>query len=335
MKEITRQRVILDCDPGNGVPATDIDDGLALGLLLTAPNIHLEAITIVSGNTHRDVGYNVARSMLNTVGADVPVYPGAATALIEPDAPWVTRRDSKRDNSSSQELWEDVTPPDTFNPEFSYTAGAELARRVAAKPGEIAVVAIGPLTNIAHAIQLHPGFAHDVRKLVIMGGAFHVSGYLQELNFGIDPEAARLVMSSGADITLVPLDVTIKTTLLHEDLEALRSATTPLAEYLAVTTAPWITYCEAERGTVGCRLHDPLAAALLIEPDLITSERGSVDVQLHGLARSRPLFWRSEDVRLAAGIDLPSSPEVEVAREVDNERLVRLLQEYLTRSVTN
>lgn len=76
-------RIIPDCDPGNGVPATDIDDGLALGLLLAAPRTRVEAVTIVTGNTHRDVGYKLARTMLDDIGTDIPVYAGAADALMQ------------------------------------------------------------------------------------------------------------------------------------------------------------------------------------------------------------------------------------------------------------
>lgn len=322
-------RVILDCDPGNGVPATDIDDGLALGLLLAAPTVTVEAVTIVTGNTHRDVGYRVARTMLEEVGADVPVYAGSAEALVEPSAPWSQRREAKRASKEATALWDGIEPPRQFDPHHRYDAAMEIVRRISAEPGEITLVAVGPLTNIAHALQLRPEIAHEVRRIVIMGGAFDVPGYLQELNFGIDPEAARIVLASGADITLVPLDVTIRTTLTLDDVSHVREVDSPLARYLSATTEPWIRYCEMERDLPGCRLHDPLAAALLLEPSLVTTEKCSVQVQLEGIARSRPVRWNADSVKLAAGIDVPEVPAISVVVDVDNARLVELLARHL------
>lgn len=323
-------RVIFDCDPGNGVPATDIDDGLALGLLLAAPQIQVEAVTIVSGNTHRDVGYDVARTMLEDIGVDVPVHAGSAEALVEPSAPWAQRREERRSSPEALELWDGIAPPRVFDAGHRYDAASEIVRRVSEAPGEITIVAVGPLTNIAHALQLRPELATEVRQILIMGGAFDVPGYLQELNFGIDPEAARIVLASGADIVLVPLDVTIQTTLTLEDVARLRDVGTPLASYLSSTTEPWIRYCEIFRELPGCRLHDPLAAALLLEPDLVQTERCSVDVQLSGTARSRPLRWNSDSLKLAAGIEVPSIPEISVAVGVDNARLVSVLVDVLS-----
>jgi inosine-uridine nucleoside N-ribohydrolase len=322
----TPTRVILDCDPGNGVPATDIDDGIALGLLLADPGIQLDAVTIVTGNTHRDVGYDVARSMLDHLGVDAPVYAGASEALQEPSGPWTERREGHRISDLATELWADVPSPDHYDHHNDFSAAAHIAKAVADAPGEITLVAIGPLTNIAHAIQLNPTLPEQVRELVIMGGAFDVPGFLQELNFAVDPEAARFVLASGTPITLVPLDVTITTTLLDRDLEPLRASEKSLPRYLARTVAPWIAYCESDRREQGCRLHDPLAVSFLLDRSIVTTERASVDVQLDDVVRSRPVRWNRDDIRLATGIDLPATPEIDIVTSVDNGRLVELIQ---------
>ncbi|WP_162606205.1 nucleoside hydrolase [Jiangella asiatica] len=321
----TKRRVILDCDPGNGVPVTDVDDGLALGLLIASDDIDLELVTIVSGNTHRDVGYRVARTMLDAVGAVVPVHLGAVTALVEPEEPWATRRMAKDHDDSSVQLWADLRPPREHPLPARADAAAEIAARVAAAPGEITIVAVGPLTNVAHALALHPGLAEDVAEIIVMGGAFDVPGYLQELNFGIDPEAARQVLTSGASVTLVPLDVTITTALRLPDVDRLAAAGTPVAAYLAETTAPWIRHVERSREREGCPLHDPLAAALLLDRDLVRLERCTVDVELTGLTRSRPIRWDADHLRLAAGLDVPEHAPIDVVVEADNARLVELL----------
>jgi inosine-uridine nucleoside N-ribohydrolase len=319
------RRVILDCDPGNGIPVTDIDDGLALGLLLASDEIDLELVTIVSGNTHRDTGYRVARTMLEEVGADVPVLPGAATALLEPQEAWDARRERARVDPISAPFWDGVQPPRDHPLPARADAAAEIAERVAAAPGEITIVAVGPLTNIAHALSLHPGLADEVAEIVVMGGAFDVDGYLQELNFGIDPEAAHQVLSSGAPVTLVPLDVTIRTALRLRDVERLGRAGTPLARYLAETTEPWVRHVERARDREGCALHDPLAAALLLDWGIARIERCTVDVELAGLTRARPIRWDADGVRLATGVQVPTHAPVDVVVDVDNDALVELL----------
>lgn len=326
LSRATDLRVILDCDPGNGIPGTDIDDGIALGLLLAAPGVQLDAVTIVTGNTHRDDGYDVARTMLARAGVDVPVYAGASQALREPAAPWTLRRTAERQSPLARKLWLDVPEPDHFDHGNDFSAAAQIAKAVADSPGEITLVAIGPLTNIAHAIHLNPDLPEQVREIVIMGGAFDVPGFLQELNFAVDPEAARLVLGSGACISLVPLDVTITTTLLTSALEPFHHSDGALPGLLFETVAPWITYCETGNKEAGCRLHDPLAVAILLDRSIVTTQRWSVEVQLEGVVRSRPVRWNREEVRFAPGIDLPISPEIEVVTSVDNDRLVDLIQ---------
>src|SRR5699024_12782862 len=239
----------------------------------------------------------------------VPVYAGAAASLVEPTDPWTRRREGERTSAQAAKLWAHVPAPRDHDPKLDYSAAAEIVRRVSAEPGEITLVAVGPLTNIAHALQLRPAIAHEIKRLVIMGGAFHVPTHLQELNFGVDPEAARAVLRSGADITLVPLDVTLQTSLTLDDLARLDDVPTRLANYLVSTTAPWIRYGMIERGRDGCPLHDPLAAALLLDTDLVETVSQSVDVQLHGAARSRPLRWKADSTLFAPGMTVPDIPQ--------------------------
>ncbi|MEV0614247.1 nucleoside hydrolase [Nonomuraea sp. NPDC050404] len=391
-------RIIVDCDPGNTVPASDVDDGLALGLALTAPGVTLEAVTVVAGNTPREVGVAVARDLLSRAGAgDVPVFPGAAVPLAEDPGPWRADLDGRRDTERARKLWQGVTTtpgvpstpsgspgrsgrsgtsaaspdvpgtsPDVpaapgafgFPATTSATGGASLAtaalgataaalpdtdaapvaaaeivRRVAAAPGEIHLVAVGPLTNVAHALQLRPELAQELASLTIMGGAFAVPGLLQELNFGYDPEAAHAVLTSGAPITLVPYDVTRLTSLTLADLDRL-AGHGPLADYLAETTRPWVRWVAEARRLPGCYLHDPLAVAVLLEPGLATRHRARVDVELRGtLTRARPIAWDATgQVMRATGLSLPEIEPIEVLDGVDNDRLVAYLIDTIVRA---
>jgi inosine-uridine nucleoside N-ribohydrolase len=325
-------KVIIDCDPGNGVPATDIDDALALGLALSSPELDLQAITVVDGNTPRDVGYASAKTLLEVAGAtDVPVYSGASRALLEPHGPWAQRRRTDRDSAEARALWEGVPAPEPHAPGHRHLAATEIAQRIADAPGEITLVAIGPLTNVAQALALHPGLAQDVARIVVMGGAFDVPGHLQELNFGMDPEAARIVLTSGAPITLVPLDVTITTALRLPDLDRFTSRGGALPDYLSRITDPWIRYSEQVRGHDGCHLHDPLAVAVLLDRTLVNVEHRVVDVGLEELSRSRPIGWRPGSLKLHAGLTVPDHEPIEVVTGVDNDRLVDLLANTISR----
>src|SRR5699024_6494516 len=114
------------------------------------------------------------------VGVEVPVHPGAAQALVEPPDRWSARRETERVSNEARKLWRDVPAPRRFDLPHHLDAAAEIVRRVSAEPGEITLVAVGPLTNIAPALQLRPAIAHEIKRLVIMGGAFHVPTHLQE-----------------------------------------------------------------------------------------------------------------------------------------------------------
>lgn len=325
--ERERRRLIIDCDPGNGMPAADIDDGLALALAVSRSDLlSLEAITVVSGNTHRDTGYAVARDFVSRLGLDIPVYAGAERALVEPPGPWRDRQDANESRPDVVDAWSAVRRPEPVRvgpPE----AAMRIVDLVRAHPGEFTIVAIGPLTNIAMAIELEPRLPALVRDIVVMGGAFDVPGFLQELNFGIDPEAAHIVLTSGAPVTLVPLDTTSQTLFTHADLDRLAEVASPLGRYVMETTRPWIDYAAAWRNIDGCLLHDPLTVAILIDPGLAEYEERIVDVELLGsLTRGRAVWWTTDNLRLHVGLRVPSSLRpVRVATRVDNRRLVELL----------
>lgn len=319
-------RVIIDCDPGNGIPAADIDDGLAIGLALASPEVELEAITVVAGNTPRDDGVSIACTMLSRVGVDVPVYAGAVTPLVEDPYPWRSVMDARRDQPLAAELWKDVERPSTDLTPAGGDAVDQLVERISAAPGEITLFAVGPLTNVAQALGRRPELAREVKRIVIMGGAFAVPNLLQELNFGYDPEAARKVLTSGAPVTVVPFDVTRLTTLLPEHVERLAGAGTPLATYLADTCRPWVRWIQQARELAGCHLHDPLAVASILAPELVTSHRQLVDVELRGtLTRARPIGWDPGNDGHANGLRLPDLEPIDVVTDVDNDAFVEFL----------
>lgn len=327
-------RVIIDCDPGNGVPGANVDDGLAVGLAIAARDrIDLDAITIVAGNTTNRVGYAVAQTMLAEFGADVPLYLGADRALVEDPKRWRTHLDRGARDPTVAELWRDTPGPRQFDAAPSRPAAQAIGELATADPGEITLVAIGPLTNVALALRLYPGLAKAVSRIVVMGGVFDVDGYLVDTNFGCDPEAASAVLSSGATVTLVPLDVTVRTLLSGRDLDRLERIDNRLTRYLVPTLRPWVCYMEATRNIGGMRIHDVVAVALLLDPSIATSRRSAVSVELApGLSRGRAARWTPGTLNSREDQACTEPPPIDVLVDIDNGRLLELLTDFIRSS---
>ena len=326
-------RVILDCDPGNGFPGADIDDGLALGLILASPELQLEAVTVVGGNTAVGMGIRSALRMLELAGVDVPVFAGSARPIMEDHAVWRERLDGFGKTPATAKLWARVTQPEPKTRIQSEKAASALVRLVDAHAGDITIIAVGPLTNLAEAILLDPELPKKVNRLVIMGGAFAMWHVLQEMNFGYDPDAAHIVVTSGARITLIPLDATMKTYLRLDQNSRLSQAKGSLARFLGDTCEPWIRYIGEANDRDGCALHDPLAVATLIDPSVVTLEQMRVDVETAGpLTRGRSISWRPHRTALFGTKRLHELDPIDVAVDADNDRFVKLLLERLTGS---
>jgi inosine-uridine nucleoside N-ribohydrolase len=304
-------RIAVDCDPGNGVPGANTDDGLALGLAVVSAALRLELVTTVAGNVPAEVSAAAARGLLREWGVEVPVIAGARTPLMRDPAPWRRILDRVDMAEEHRRLWDGIprpepeAAPDDGGPD----AARAIARLVAKHPGEITVVAIGPLTNVALALRLSPRFAQDVARIVLMGGALAVPARPVDTNFGYDPHAAQAVLASGAPVTVVPLDTTVTTLFTAADLERLRRVDSPIARSLARTTEPWLRYSAATRGIPGCWLHDVLAVALLIDPSIVTSVPARLSVSLDdGAAQGAAVRHPEDDPRgapatLVTGVD--------------------------------
>lgn len=320
------KRIVIDCDPGNGIAGANVDDGLALALALAADSIKLELITIVAGNTPRDTGFQVAHQLMQELNQSIPVVKGAAQALLEPAAPWREQLDNNVRKQGLLSLWNNLPPLPPLNDHSAPHAAQAIGELVCNNPGEITVVAIGPLTNIAHTIQLYPDFARSVAEIVIMGGVFQLDSYLKDTNFAVDPEAAKIVIESGANITLAPLDVTTQTLLTHQDLDKLQSFANPLADFIVRTSRPWMDYSIQTRQLAGCWIHDVLCVAKLIDESIVTSSPYMVDVSTaRDCTRASSRRWKEGALRLTVGMPPVSHQPVNVMEQVDNRRLLEII----------
>ena len=267
------QRVIIDTDPG-------IDDTAAIFLALASPELHVEALTTVYGNgTIADCTRN-ALIILETAGrSDIPVYQGAGKPLMGAPhyAPHVHGRDALGDVG---------VPPPAGAPQARH-AVHELVERVMARPGEITLIALGPLTNVALALSLEPHMASALAELIVMGGAVLTHGNVTEVataNLYNDPEAAAIVYQAGAPVVQVGMDVCQKVAIPEAHLERLRHTATPTAQLLTRIT-PTLVQSYAERGVrplgTGVHYNDVPAMAYAIDPSLYEVREYHVRIATH------------------------------------------------------
>jgi purine nucleosidase len=268
-----RTRIILDTDLAMGQPGSDIDDGFALALALAETGLSLELVTTVNGNTDVDNATRLTIGLLERLARDVEVVRGASRPLVRTEpasSPGTERYEPKASDS--------VSSP----------AALAIVERVMREPGELTLVAIGPLTNVALALSLEPRVAQCVREIVVMGGVFlghtGVAAMPGEFNFWVDPDAAAIVLDSGAPLRLVGLDVTRRVRLDRADASDLRRTSGDFGSYAADCADEWITHLERtapdddwDQGS--CALHDPLAVAVVTRPDLVTWRRARVTVE--------------------------------------------------------
>jgi purine nucleosidase len=262
------RKLIIDTD-------TAADDSFALLVGLLHPKADLKAVTIVAGNV--DFSQQVQNALITIDQAgrsgEVPVYRGATDPLIQP---WLEA--SAHGDGKGNAEW----PEPRQVPESVHAAEA-IVRRVNESPGEIDILAIGPLTNIALALALDRDLPSKVGELWIMGGCDNSIGNVTaaaEYNFYVDPEAAQMVMSAGFDVTIVTWTLTLaQATWSDEQLDAIRALETPLAHFFSVLDAPNKEYNESV-GVPGSTHPDSLTAMLMVEPSLIRrSSRRRVEIE--------------------------------------------------------
>ena len=268
---MTPKRILIDTDPG-------IDDSLAILLALASPEITLEGLTVVHGNCSAEQGTRNALSVLELAKAEnIPVAKGCDLPLVQPSllAP---------ETHGNSGLGYAKLPDPTSKP-IVQRGSDLLIEKIMASPGEIILVAIGPLTNIALAIRQEPRIVQAVKELIIMGGAIRHEGNttpLAEFNTYVDPHAAHIVYHSGMPITLTPLDVTYQCILLAKDVARLQKIKSSIPDFIAAATRFYMEFHDEYQGIQGCVINDPLTLALTFAPDLCNYEEYYVDVDISG-----------------------------------------------------
>lgn len=297
-------RIILDTDIG-----TDVDDCLALALILGSPELALAGITCVYGDV--DLRARMTLKLLRLRGVEgVPVFAGARHPLLGKRAIYWAGHEGEGLLAPGDEA---LTPAPGDAVEF-------ITRTVMAHPGQIHLLAIGPLTNVALALLREPRLAGSLAGLTVMGGVCRGPGSLDlplvEHNIRCDPEAAHVVLASGAPLALVPLDVTTRVRIRPDGVARLRAAGTPFHAAVADQVERYPRF--RERGHTF--LHDPLAVAVAVAPDLVEYRELNVTVELVGEHTAGATLMRAPtaatpgNARVALGVDAPRAEEFAIAR---------------------
>jgi purine nucleosidase len=265
------KRVLFDTDPG-------IDDSLAILLALASPELKVEGVSVVHGNCSVDQALTNALSILELAKAtQVRVSRGFELPLVQPSllAP---------ETHGNTGLGYAQLPAPKLKPVAQHSVEF-IIDTIMAAPGEITLVCIGPLTNVAVAIRKEPRIVQAVKDVIIMGAAIRHQGNttpLAEFNVYVDPHASHMVYHSRMPITLVPLDVTYQCILTHADVERLLKIKSPMTQFVADSTRFYMEFHDEYQQIDGCIINDPLALALTFAPELCDYEEHFVDVDISG-----------------------------------------------------
>lgn len=308
------KKIILDVDTG-------IDDSLAIAYAVHSPELEVLGVTTCFGNVTLEEATRNTLVVLEHLGSDAQVIPGAAKPLF---------RDPTKGNTTYIHGDDGIGNTLSAEPErqaLSKHAADFIVEQVITFPKQITLITVGTLTNLALAIMKAPELVDLVDNVVIMGGAVTVHGNITssaEANIYADPEAAEYVFRSGIPITLVGLDVTMKTLLPLEELQSWRDKNSPIGHLLTDMTEFYIgAYENFYPGIGGCALHDPLAVGVAIDPSFVKAIPMHVQVDVEG----------THSLGRTVG-DLRSKPDsdsnMNVCIEVDANRF---LEHFLSRVV--
>lgn len=306
------QKIIIDTDPG-------IDDALAILLALSAKDeLEVLGLTTVNGNVGVEQVTKNAFKILKIAGReDVPVYQGNGKPLMrETDHCEVFHGDDGLGNLDMEES--ERIPEKESAVDF-------LVRKVREEKGEITLVPIGPLTNIADAVQRDPEFVKNVKEVVIMGGA-EQGGNMSphaEFNFWTDPEAASIVFRAGfKKITMIGLDATSYVFLSPTLRELLYQINTPASRFIHKITRLYVDGHWQVEKKLGCELCDVLTIAYLLDRNVVEKVEAFVEIETKGLCDGASVVYRTKFYP-------EKGKNCEVAVKADTKRFFELFFEHL------
>ena len=263
------RKIIIDTDPGQ-------DDAVAILLALASPELDVLGITCVAGNVPLDLTSKNARIVCELAQRpEIKVFAGCHKPLA--------RALVTAEHVHGKTGLDGITLPDPKMPLQDTHAVDFLIDTLRREPaGTVTLCPIGPLTNIATAMQRAPDIIGRIQEIVLMGGAYFEVGNITptaEFNIYVDPEAAKIVFGAGAPLTVMPLDVTHKALTNRARVEAFRAMPGTVGPAVASWTDFFERYDKEKYGSEGAPLHDPCTIAYLLRPDLFSGRDINVEIE--------------------------------------------------------
>ncbi|WMV52442.1 hypothetical protein MTR67_045827 [Solanum verrucosum] len=275
-----REKIIIDTDPG-------IDDSMAILMAFQTPEVEILGLTTIFGNATTKAATRNALILCETAGyPDIPVAEGSLETLKRGE-PHIADFVHGSDGLGNLFL------PSPNSKKIEKSASEFLVDKVSEYPGEVSILALGPLTNLALAVKRDSNFASKVKRVVILGGSFFALGNANpaaEANIYGDPEAADIVFTSGANIDVVGINITTQVKMTDADLDELRQSEGKHAKLLCNMCKFYRDFHVKSEGVYGVFPHDPVTFVALVRPDLFTYKKGVVRVETQGICVGHTLL---------------------------------------------
>ncbi|WP_028671561.1 nucleoside hydrolase [Saccharospirillum impatiens] len=310
-------KIIIDTDPG-------IDDAMAILFAFRAEQIEVLGLTTVFGNVSAERATVNALTLSQLAGKTVPVAKGANTPLM-----MAPRKHA--DYVHGQDGFGNINWPEATAKRDVRSAPHFIVDTVNAHPGEITLVALGPLTNLALALELDPDIASKVKEVVLMGGAVHETGNVSpvaEANLINDPHAGDAVFGADWPVTMLGLDVTHQVLLKAGVLERIEAANPDQGGFLNKAAQHYFSFYREAMGIDGCYFHDAATIAYVLDPSLFGCRHGAIRVATDGLAIGQTMM--APEGRTFPTQGWENRPLAKVAIEVDDVRVLSLFERTLS-----
>ncbi len=312
--------IIIDTDPG-------IDDAVAIFMALASPDLDVIGLTTVYGNAEINVTTRNALALLEVADrSDIPVAKGASKPIASDYLGPAAFVHGEHGLGKTRVKDPQANPIQADAAEFIYTSALS-------NPGKLTLIPIGPLTNLAIALQRHPDLPELIDEVVIMGGNALVPGNATptaEANINNDPEAADLVFGASWPVTMVGLDVTHDIIMDHACMNRVTNTGTAKAELLDGALSFYREFVEQVAGIEGIFMHDPATIAYVLNPELFTTVSSPLRVETESFSRGKtwPLL-RPTDMAPEAW---QGRPNVDICTGVDATGVMDLIEALLTAS---
>jgi inosine-uridine nucleoside N-ribohydrolase len=313
------RKIIIDTDPG-------VDDSMAIFYALNSPEFDVVGLTTVFGNAPlADCTQNALRLLEIANRPDIPVAAGADRAMAKPPKNY-TGLVHGMDGQGNLNLPPPVTQA------VDEHAAQFLIDTIQSFPGEITIVALGPLTNLGLMFLLQPDIGPLIREIVLMGGNAVVPGNVNpaaEANIWNDPDAADLVFGAGCSLTMIGLDVTLKIRMGLEHFDQIAKMDNDQARHITRILPVYRTFYQGRLGREEIPIHDSTTITYMLDPSLFKTVKCAMRVETEGISRGKtwPGIGRVENPNEAPWMDRPM---VNICVDVNGEQAVRMEIERLS-----